>query len=136
MPNSSMCRARKGSSSGSLDRRSCSVSETRWRWRDSLPTTRCATIATIDAVDADAVVATSIDGHRAYELRFRTTASVPLFGGDDGTFTIEEGTHRLLALNIEGTLVLIVDDVTVRSREPVDALVQGVIDSVRFDPVS
>jgi DNA-binding beta-propeller fold protein YncE len=94
------------------------------------------TIATIDAVDADAVVATSIDGHRAYEIRFRTTASVPLFGGDEGTFTIEEGTHRLLALTIEDALVLIVDDVTVQPRDPVDALVQGVIDSVRFDAES
>ena len=70
------------------------------------------------------------------KIRFRTTASVPLFGGDEGTFTIEEGTHRLLALTIDGALVLIVDDVWAEPRDPVDALVQGVIDSVRFDPES
>jgi DNA-binding beta-propeller fold protein YncE len=94
------------------------------------------TIATIDALDADAVAATSIDGHRAYEVRFRTSASVPLFGGDEGTFTIEEGTHRLLALTIDGALALIVDDVWAEPRDPADALVQGVIDSVRFDTES
>jgi streptogramin lyase len=92
------------------------------------------TIATIDALDADPVSPTSIDGRRAFELRFRTDASTPLFGGDDGTFAIEPGGQRLLAVEVDGTLVLVVDDVWAEPRERLDALVQGVIDSIRFDP--
>jgi hypothetical protein len=92
------------------------------------------TIASIDRLNADPVRPTSIDGRRAFELRFRTNESVPLFGGDDGTFSIEPGAQRLLAVEVDGTLVLVVDDVWARPRDRADALVQGVIDSIRFDP--
>ena len=92
------------------------------------------TIATIDGLDADPVTATSIDGRRAFELRFRTDRNILLFGGDDGAFTIEPGAQRLLAVDVDGTLVLVVDDVWAEPRERADAIVQGVIDSIRFDP--
>jgi hypothetical protein len=92
------------------------------------------TIASTDGLDADPVTPTSIDGRRAFELRFRTNESVPLFGGDDGTFSIEPGAQRLLAVEVDGTLVLVVDDVWARPGERADALVQDVIDSIRFDP--
>jgi hypothetical protein len=86
----------------------------------------------IAELEDEAVTQTSIDGRRAYELRFRSAGSVPLFGGEDGTFTIEEGSNRLIAVEVDGRLVLIVDDVWAEPRGDVDALVQGVIDSVRF----
>ena len=98
-----------------------------------VPEEALRTIASIEELEAEPVTPTSIDGRPASELRFRTASDiVPLFGGDDGTFGIEEGTNRLLAVDVDGTLVLIVDDVWAEPRGDVDALVQGVIDSIRF----
>jgi hypothetical protein len=96
------------------------------------PENALRTIASIDALDAGLVAPTSIGGRPAFELRFRTTESVPLFGGDEGTFTIDPGANRLLGVEVDDTLVLIVDVVWATQRERVDPLVQGVIDSVRF----
>ncbi|HEX5936120.1 MAG TPA: hypothetical protein VFZ75_00285 [Actinomycetota bacterium] len=99
------------------------------------PAAALRTIASIDELEAEPVTPTTIDGLRAFELRFRTTESVPLFGGDDGEFTIEDGSNRLLAVDVDDTLVLVVDDVWAEPRGQVDALVQDVIDSIRFHAV-
>jgi hypothetical protein len=96
------------------------------------PETALRTIASIEELEAEPVAATSIDGRPAYELRFRTSESVSLFGGDEGTFTIEAGSNRLLSVDVDGALVLVVDDVWAEPRGSADALVQGVIDSIRF----
>ena len=92
------------------------------------------TIASIDGLDADPITPTSIDGRRAFELRFRADQSTALFGGDDGTFSIEPGVQRLLAVGVDGALVLVVDDVWAEPHGRAESLVQGVIDSIRFDP--
>jgi hypothetical protein len=99
------------------------------------PEVALTTIASIDELEAGPVTSTIVDGRPASELRFRTSDIVPLFGGDDGTFGIDAGANRLIAVDVDGTLVVIVDDVWAEPRGDVDALVQGVIDSIRFHSV-
>ncbi|HEX6264777.1 MAG TPA: hypothetical protein VF036_05815, partial [Actinomycetota bacterium] len=59
--------------------------------------------------------------------------STELFGGNDGTFTVEPGSVRLIAVDVEGRLLLIVGSVWPEPRDQVERLVDGVIASVRFE---
>ena len=54
--------------------------------------------------------------------------STELFGSDDGTFTVEPGSIRLIAVDVEGRLLLIVGSVWPEPRDnQVDRLIDGVI---------
>jgi hypothetical protein len=59
--------------------------------------------------------------------------SLELFGSDDGTFTVERGSVRLIAVDVDGRLMLIVGSVWLEPRDRVDRLMDGVIASVRFE---
>jgi hypothetical protein len=89
-------------------------------------------IASIRGVDTDPVATTAIDGRRAFEIRTRSAGAVELFGGDEGTFTAEAGRHRVIALEVEGVLVLVIQHIWADDPASLEPLVQAVIDSVRF----
>jgi hypothetical protein len=74
----------------------------------------------------------TIDGREAFEVRGMPETSVELFGGDDGTFTVEPGSVRLIAVDVDGRLMLIVGSVWPEQRDRVDRLIDGVIASVPF----
>lgn len=75
----------------------------------------------------------TIDGREAFEVRGMPETSTELFGGNDGTFTVEPGSVRLIAVDVEGRLLLIVGSVWPEPRDQVERLVDGVIASVRFE---
>jgi hypothetical protein len=74
----------------------------------------------------------TIDGREAFEVGGMPETSVELFGSDDGTFTVEPGSVRLIAVDVDGRLMLIVGSVWPEQRDRVDRLIDGVIASVRF----
>jgi hypothetical protein len=74
----------------------------------------------------------TIDGREAFEVRGMPETSTELFGGNDGTFTVEPGSVRLIAVDVEGRLLLIVGSVWPEPRDQVERLVDGVI-AVRFE---
>jgi hypothetical protein len=80
-----------------------------------------------------AVRSGTIDGREAFEVRGMPETSVELFGGDDGTFTVEPGSVRLIAVDVGGRLMLIVGSVWLEPRDRVDRLMDGVIASVRLE---
>jgi hypothetical protein len=74
----------------------------------------------------------TIDGREAFEVGGMPETSVELFGSDDGTFTVEPGSVRLIAVDVDGRLMLIVGSVWPAQRDWIDRLIDGVIASVRF----
>ena len=94
------------------------------------------TISSIEEIDADPITETTVDGRPAWEVRTSADASVELFGSDDGTFTAEAGRHRLLGVDVDGILVLVIEHIWADAREPIEPMAQAVIDSVRFESSS
>ena len=90
-------------------------------------------ISSIEELAAGSVADTTVDGRIAFEMRTRSRTGVELFGGDEGTFTAEAGRHRLLSLDVDGVLVLLIEHIWADARDPIEPMVQAVIDSVRFD---
>jgi hypothetical protein len=75
----------------------------------------------------------TVDGREAFEVRGMPETSMELFGSDDGTFTVEPGSVRLIAVDVDGRLMLIIGSVWPEPRDRVDRLIDGVIESVRFE---
>ena len=74
-----------------------------------------------------------IDGRQAFEVLGMPETSMELFGSDDGTFTVEPGSVRLIAVDVEGIVLLIIGSVWPEPRDRIDELIDGVIESVRVD---
>jgi hypothetical protein len=90
-------------------------------------------MASVGLLDAGPIRSTTIGGRAAFEVRASAGTNVQLFGGDDGSFTVDPGAVRLLSVEVRGDLMLIVVSVwrpqPARVRRAIDAL----ISSVRFD---
>jgi hypothetical protein len=91
------------------------------------------TIAANPPFVGGSVRSATIDGHDAFEVRGMPEGSTELFGSDDGTFTVEPGSVRLIAVDVDGRLMLIIGSVWPEPRDRVDRLMDGVIASVRFE---
>ena len=92
-----------------------------------------SSIASIRPFEAGAVRPTAIDGRRAFEVHGSPRTNVELFGGNEGSFTVEPGLVRLLAVDVEEALMLIVVSVFEDQRAGVEHAIDGVIASVRFE---
>lgn len=92
-----------------------------------------STIAANPPFVGGSVRSATIDGREAFEVRGMPETSTELFGSNDGTFTVEPGSVRLIAVDVEGQVLLIVGSVWPERRDQVDRLVDGVIASVRFE---
>lgn len=90
------------------------------------------TIATNPPFAGGKVRSVTIDDRPASEVRGSPETSVELFGGDEGSFTVEPGSVRLLAVEIDGDVALIVASTWSGQPNGVDLLIDGVISSVRF----
>lgn len=90
-------------------------------------------IASNPAFNAGTVRSTTIDDLEAFEVRGSPTTSVELFGGEDGSFTAEPGSVRLLGVDVEGDLMLIVATGWKEQPRAVRRAIDAVIASVRFD---
>jgi hypothetical protein len=90
-------------------------------------------IVSLDALEAGPVGRTEIGGHDTVQVRTSSETGVELFGGDDGSFTVEAGRHRIMAIDVDGALVLVIEHIWAEPRAPIEPLTQAVIDSVRFD---
>lgn len=90
-------------------------------------------IASIDDLEPSPIITTTVDGRPAIELRARSRGGVKLFGGDEGTFIPNPGHHRIVALDVDGTLVLIYAQIMGEPGGRLEPVVQDVIDSVRFE---
>ena len=91
------------------------------------------TIATNRPFAGGAVRSVTIDDRPAFEVDASPETSVELFGGDEGSFTVEPGSVRLLAVEIDGDLVMIVASISSGSPPGIDPLIDRVISSVRFE---
>lgn len=92
-----------------------------------------STIAANPPFVGGSVRSATIDGREAFEVRGMPETSTEFFGSNDGTFTVEPGSVRLIAVDVEGRLLLIVGSVWPEPRDQVDRLIDGVIASVRFE---
>ena len=91
------------------------------------------TIAANPPFVGGSVRSVTIDGREGFEVLGMPETSTELFGSDDGTFTVEPGSVRLIAVDVEGRVLLIVGSVWPEPRDHVDGLIDGVIASVRID---
>ena len=91
------------------------------------------TIAANPPFVGGSVRSATIGGREAFEIQGMPETSTELFGSEDGTFTVEPGSVRLIAVDVEGRLLLIVGSVWPEPRDQVDRLIDGVTASVRFE---
>jgi hypothetical protein len=89
-------------------------------------------IASIGLLDAGRVRSTTVGGRAASEVRASAGRFVQLFGGDDGSFTVDPSAVRLLAVEVRGDLMLIIVSVFEEQPARVERAIGGVIASVRF----
>jgi hypothetical protein len=92
-----------------------------------------ASMASNPSFHAGSVRPGTIDGRDAFEVRGSLETSVELFGGDDGSFTAEPGSLRLLALDVDGRIMLIVVTVPEEQSPRVERAIDRVIASIRFE---
>ena len=90
-------------------------------------------IASIGLLDAEPVRSTTIGGRKAFEVQAVAETNVQLFGGDEGTFTVDPGEVRLLAVEVRGDLLLIIASVFEDPPPRVERAIDDVIASVRFE---
>jgi hypothetical protein len=90
------------------------------------------TIATNPPFAGGTVRSATIDDRPAFQVGGSPETSVELFGGNEGSFTVEPGSVRLLAVEVDGDLVLIVASITSGQPDSVNVPVNEVISSVRF----
>ena len=104
------------------------------RWTDDL-TTRgvLETLASNPGVRAGPISTRAVGGREAFEIQLRTERGARLFGAGDGTFIPDPGRHRVLALEVDGELVVIVELIHRRPHVAAERLTEGVVDSVHFD---
>ena len=104
------------------------------RWTDDL-TTRgvLETLASNPGVRAGPISTRAVGGREAFEIQLRTERGARLFGAGDGTFIPDPGRHRVLALEVDGELVVIVELIHRRPHVAAERLTEGVVDSVLFD---
>ena len=89
-------------------------------------------VASIGLLEAGRVRSTTVGGREAFEVSASAETNVQLFGGDEGTFTVEPGGVRLLAVAVRGDLMLIIVSVFEERTARVERAIDGVIASVRF----
>ena len=69
-------------------------------------------ISSIDGIEADPIRDTTIDGRPAFAVHIRSESGTELFGGEGGSFTVEPGRVRMLGIDVDGVLVLVIEHIS------------------------